>query len=122
MNAPPREIPIIDLFTGLPWVAEPESEPPTEAAGAAEANEVDRSRRERRATDTSGPQIAPHRQRDAAAIDLADAREERRCRCNRDHSLRQRVTRPSLERGVIEQDLNADAASFRAAPPLPCQT
>lgn len=83
MNAPPRDIPVIDLFTGLPWVAESASESTTEVAGDSEANVVDRFGRAHRTTNASGPRIAPHRQMDVASLDLADAREERKCRCRR---------------------------------------
>lgn len=83
MNAQPREIPIIDLFTGLPWVAEPVREPPADTAAAAETNGSGRSSRVRRKPAASGPRIAPHRFDDATALDLVDARESLRCRCRR---------------------------------------
>lgn len=90
MNAPLRDIPVIDLFTGLPWEAEPENAASTDAQHATEANDADRSQRERRTADSAGPQIAPHRQVDATALDLADAREEQRrgcCGCRRQRIL-----------------------------------
>lgn len=88
MNAPRREIPIIDLFTGLPWIAEPVSEPPADVAAAAETSGSARSSRVRWVADAAGPSIAPHRFVDATAVDRADAREVRRCRCNRsDHRI-----------------------------------
>lgn len=81
MNAPRNDIPIIDLFTGLPWIAESVREPPADAAAAAETNGSGQSSRVRRKAATSGPPIAPHRFVDATVLDLADAREECRCRC-----------------------------------------
>jgi len=45
---------------------------------------ADRSRRTApmgKAASTTGPQIAPHRVEEATALDIADAQEERRCRC-----------------------------------------
>lgn len=83
MNAPHPEIPIIDLFTGLPWVAEPVGEPPADTAAAAETDGSGRSSRVQRKADAAGPPIAPHRFDDATALDLVDARESLRCRCRR---------------------------------------
>lgn len=80
MNAPRREIPIIDLFTGLPWVPEPESESTPETLPAQPADAAVPGEKPRPSV-SSGPPIAAHRQMDATAIDVADAREEQRKRC-----------------------------------------
>ncbi|MCL4199525.1 MAG: hypothetical protein KJZ69_18680 [Phycisphaerales bacterium] len=81
MSAPRNDIPIIDLFTGLPWIAEPVSEPCADATAAAEPTGSGRSSRVRRTADAAGPPIAPHRFVDATAVDRADAREEQRRGC-----------------------------------------
>lgn len=87
MNAQPREIPIIDLWTGKPWVAEPEPESASGAMPGHSSQAVVPGKKSSRSP-SSGPPIAPHRFDDATALDLADAREERRCRCNRsDHRI-----------------------------------
>lgn len=80
MNAPPREIPIIDLWTGLPWVAEAETDSMRDAPREHPADAVISAEKPTRLVST-GPRIAPHRQMDAAALDLADVREEHRRGC-----------------------------------------
>lgn len=81
MNAPRREIPIIDLWTGEPWVPEPAGDPETDPALDGASVPVLDSAPQRGGN--AGPQIAAHRLVDATAIDLADVRAERRRRCRR---------------------------------------